>query len=108
MEVVREITEWNVDFKQPNHDYLLDGDRILAYRKWGEGPVIKLSGNQKLDRRYRKFIKLENHPFKMEKNVDPNVVEVKGSNGNVYYVNKELGTCTCSGFKFRGQCKHLN
>ena len=34
---------------------------------------------------------------------------VKGSKGNTYTVIKDAGriTCTCTGFGFRGQCKHL-
>lgn len=34
---------------------------------------------------------------------------VEGSKGNVYTVIKEDGriTCTCPGFTFRGQCKHM-
>jgi len=35
--------------------------------------------------------------------------KVQGSKGNEYTVVKEYGksTCTCPGFTFRGQCKHL-
>lgn len=38
------------------------------------------------------------------------VVEVKGSKGNVYQVTLEDGiavSCTCPGFQFRRQCRHL-
>lgn len=38
---------------------------------------------------------------------DPDTVEVKGSHGEVYFVNKEENCCTCLGFKYRGNCKHL-
>jgi hypothetical protein len=38
---------------------------------------------------------------------DDDLVEVPGSNGAVYLVNKNKNSCTCSGFKFRGKCKHL-
>ena len=31
---------------------------------------------------------------------------VKGSNGNTYYITN--GKCSCKGFQFRGQCKHIN
>ena len=35
---------------------------------------------------------------------------VKGSKGNTYTVTEENGrrSCTCVGFEFRHQCKHLN
>ena len=37
------------------------------------------------------------------------VLKVEGSKGNVYTVTKEGAryTCTCPGFTFRKQCKHL-
>jgi len=109
MEAVREITVWEGIARQPNHDYLLDGDRVLAYRKWGEGEVIRLSGKIKIDRRGRKFVKLDKNSFEalqLNEREKPVVVEVQGSKGNSYFVNKEEGTCTCPGFTFRGTCKH--
>lgn len=107
MEAVREVTVWNCEFKQPNHDYLLDGDRIVAYRKWGQGEVIKCSGKIKMDRRGRKFVKLVPNPFEEADNKDSDVIEIKGSKGNSYFVNLAEKTCTCPGFTFRGACKHV-
>lgn len=104
---VREVTVWKVDYLQPNHDYLLDGDRILAYRKWGQGPVIKLSGAMKIDRRGRKFEKLDPSVFDTVEEKSSYIVEVEGSKGAVYQVNTEERTCTCPGFTFRGDCKHV-
>lgn len=106
MEAVREVTVWKDMPKQPNHDYLLDGDRVLAYRKWGKGDVIQLSGKLKIDRRGRKFVKLVPNPFEQPDTKESVVVEVKGSKGNSYFVNTEEKTCTCPGFTFRGTCKH--
>jgi hypothetical protein len=106
MEAVREVTVWKDTPKQPNHDYLLDGDRVLAYRKWGKGDVIQLSGKLKIDRRGRKFVKLDPNPFEQPDTKESVVVEVKGSKGNSYFVNTEEKTCTCPGFTFRGTCKH--
>ena len=40
MEVIKEVTVWNVDFRQPNHVYLMDGEKVIAYQKWGEGEPI--------------------------------------------------------------------
>lgn len=40
---------------------------------------------------------------------DPDTFEVSGSKrGTKYLVNLEQGICTCPGFKFRGECKHLH
>lgn len=108
MEAVREITVWTGVNRQPNHDYLLDGDRVMAYRKWGEGEVIPCSGKVKLDRRGRKFVKLDPNPFGLfGKKKEPLVIEVQGSKGAIYFVNPEEKTCSCPGFTFRNSCKHI-
>ena len=109
MEAVREITEWTgVDYRQPNHDYLLDGDRVIAYRPWGTGEIRRGSGKLKIDRRGRKFIKLDPNPFDIPESAAESAVrEVKGSKGNSYFVDIEAKTCTCPGFTFRGNCKHV-
>ncbi len=111
MEAVREITVWTgVDYQQPNHDYLLDGDRVVAYRPWGTGEIRVIKGSLKIDRRGRKFEKLTDNPFESlqhPKREEPMVLEVKGSKGNSYFVNVEEKSCTCPGFTFRGNCKHV-
>ena len=108
MEAVREVTVWDVEYRQPNHDYLLDGDRIIATRDWGEGPIKWLSGQMKIDRRGRKFQKLDPNPFEGH-DLQPvkTYREVQGSKGEIYMIDVEAGTCTCMGFQFRGTCKHL-
>ena len=110
MEAVREITVWSVEFRQPNHDYLLDGDRVVAYRKWGEGEIIASPSRLKIDRRGRKFVKLDPNPFEgFGEEIKPMVVEVKGSKGQTYFLSNpgEGWHCTCPGFTFRGECKHI-
>lgn len=109
MEAVRETTIWTgVEYQQPNHDYLLDGDRVVAYRPWGTAEIRVLKGTIKIDRRGRKFEKLADNPFAaLTTKRESVVLEVKGSKGNSYFVNKDEGTCTCPGFTFRGACRHL-
>ncbi len=107
MEAVREVTVWKESY-QPNHDYLLDGDRIVAYRPWGTAEIRVLRSGIKIDRRGRKFVKLDPNPFaEPEPQAEPMVVEVQGSKGAVYMVNREERTCTCPGFTYRGACKHV-
>ena len=109
MEALREVTVWKDVSKQPNHDYLLDGDRVVAYRPWGTGEIRKLSGKIKIDRRGRKFEPLTPNPFKGfdTAKAEPMVLEVQGSKGAVYRVDVEARTCSCPGFTFRGACKHV-
>ena len=66
-EVIREITEWKVDYRQPNHVYLMRGERAVGYQKWGEGEPIYYTVKQKLDKRGRKFEKvaLKDSPFRV-------------------------------------------
>ena len=106
MEALREVTVWEGVTRQPNHIYLLDGDRVMAYIKFGEGQPEYLSGKIKIDRRGRKFVAADKSLFKQAKE-NTNVRTVQGSKGQTYQVNDEEGTCSCPGFTFRGACKHL-
>ena len=107
MEALRETTVWEgVDYRQPNHIYLFDGSKAIAYIKWGEGEPEFFKNPMAIDKRGRKFVPADIKLFKVKK-VKSNVREVQGSKGNVYQVNDEEGTCTCPGFTFRGTCKHL-
>lgn len=63
LQVLREVTEWKVDFKQPNHVYLMDGDKVYAYQKWGDGEVVVFDTPRKINKRYRKFEKMKTNPF---------------------------------------------
>ena len=65
-EVIREVTEWKVDYRQPNHTYLMKGEKTIGYQKWHEGEPIYYTRKQKLDKRGRKFVKisLKDSPFK--------------------------------------------
>lgn len=102
----KEVTVWNVDHKQPNHVYLLDGDNAVAYIKYGLGEPEYFKKPLRIDRRGRKFVELTNNPFKVK--VKSNLTKVAGSKGNTYWVNMDEKTCTCPGFTFRGSCKHIN
>jgi hypothetical protein len=57
-EVIREVTEWAVDYRQPNHVYLMKGEKAVGYQKWGEGEPIYYTTKQKLNKSRRKFIKI--------------------------------------------------
>lgn len=65
LEVLKETTVWKVDYRQPNHVYLMDGSKVLAYQPWGEGDPVYYTNKQKLDKRRRTFVKipLKKSPF---------------------------------------------
>jgi hypothetical protein len=66
LEVLKEVTEWAVDYRQPNHTYLMRGEKAIGYQKWHEGAPIYYNHKQKLDKRGRRFEKilLKDSPFK--------------------------------------------
>ena len=103
MEALQETTEWTTDY-QPNHIYLLDGSKMVAYIKAGTKSAIYFSKPLQFDRRGRTFAKADTKLFKLK--VKSSLIEVKGSKGNSYWVDPEAKTCTCPGFTFRGACKH--
>lgn len=99
-----ETTVWEESF-QPNHTYLLEGDKAIAYIKKGGTEPFYFNKPIVIDKRRRTFKKLETNPFNVVAN--PDLIEVTGSKGETYYVNPADKSCTCSGYKFRGNCKHL-
>lgn len=111
MKILQEITEWPDN--TPNHIYILsDKNKLVGYIKEGETEVNKLSGNIAFDKSRRKFTELlnENLLKQFEEPKSNNQKwDVKGSKGNMYVVEKEGNkyTCTCTGFNFRGDCKHI-
>jgi hypothetical protein len=104
MQAYKEITVWNDNI--PNHTYLLDGDKMVAYIKHGSRKPYYFKKPIQIDKRGRKFEELKKNPFKTE--IKTELIEVQGSKGNKYFVDPEAKTCTCPGFTFRGACKHIN
>ena len=105
-----ETTEWSTP--TPNHVYVLNDSmtKMIAYVPAGTKKVFKFKNPISIDTSGRKFVELEDDtPSKP----DPNVIIRTGSKGEVYYISqdKEQGwkgwSCTCSGYKFRGSCKHV-
>ena len=105
MEALREVTGWEGVKRQPNHTYLFDGDKAVAYIKWDETEPFYFKNPLRIDKRGRKFVKADAGLFKVK--VQSSLIEVKGSKGNSYFVDPDAKTCTCPGFTFRGACKHI-
>lgn len=111
MKFYQETTEWTTD--TPNGIYLLNDSKtkMYAFIRAGSKSVFKFKNPIQIDTRRRTFKEVKNtFNFKIEEPKSENPRwEVLGSKGDRYIVERtENGlTCTCSGFKFRGNCKHL-
>ena len=114
MKVFQEITAWAVDFDMPNHIYFLSDskDKMFAYIKSGSVKVETFKKPYKFKASGRKFKEIAN-TFGYTADETPEVQgrtwQVAGSKGSEYTVNEHLGswTCTCTGFKFHGECRHI-
>ena len=106
-----ETTDWKDAIK--NGVYLLDDSKSKMYAF--RSPVtdsIKVFRNPiRMDMRGRKFmVNPVQFPTQVaEPEPEGRVNEVQGSRGDVYKLTELNGnwSCTCSGFKFRGDCKHV-
>lgn len=111
MKTLLETTAW-ADGANVNHVYFMDDSRskMFAYVKFGEGDPIRFKNPIRIDIRGRKFRDVPNTwNFDIKEEPEGRVWEVRGSKGDIYRVTEVNGnySCTCSGFKFRGSCKHI-
>jgi hypothetical protein len=86
----------------------------VVYEKWYKPNQVGLTTGQdwfpvRLVERHR-IVEVNDLPVDYTEPASDRIEKkVQGSKGNEYTVVKEYGksTCTCPGFTFRGQCKHL-
>lgn len=112
MKVMYEVTKWSDN--QTNHVYQMNDSltKIYAYAKFGNPAETQTFKKPiQIDTRGRKFEEVRN----IYNWIDPDAVntdrwQVTGSRGDVYTVERtENGlTCSCSGFRFRGSCRHIS
>ena len=92
--------------KMPNHSYMLnDAGIAVGMRKFSAGEVIRFRTPLRLDVRGRTFRLVDD--LGSDDPVSSNIVEVAGSGTNVYSVDLDRKQCSCTGFSFRGTCKHI-
>jgi hypothetical protein len=122
LKIMEEVTVWKgIDYRQPNHVYLMDGDKVYAYSKWGQGRPEYMKTFLRFDRRGRKFVEAKHNRWGFDlsiqteqpaKESEPQgqVWTVAGSKGNQYFVNLNGShwTCSCPGFGFRRRCRHVD
>lgn len=110
MRFFKEITDWKANW--PNHTYLLSDDKskMFAYVKQGGQEVFKFKKPIGFDTRGRRFVAVENiWNFQLAEAEKLPRWQIQGSRGDVHVVEqRDTGlVCSCSGFRFRGKCKHV-
>jgi hypothetical protein len=109
----KETTVWEDGNTAINHTYLLEGDKMIAYMRTGTSVPFYFKTPIRIDKRGRKFDKLEDNPFDsifsvvQPQETSANVKEIEGSKGAKYILDVDAKTCTCPGFTYRGTCKHV-
>jgi hypothetical protein len=117
VKIVQEVTDWKVPYRQPNHVYLMAGDRVLAMSRWGEGRPEYFANQNRINRGGRRFVEIKQNPWGFDMKIQVigddkpqgKTWTVKGSRGDEYIVSLLDGrwSCTCPGATFRGECKHI-
>ena len=105
MKLYRETTDWDT----PNHTYLLCDTKqyMHGYIKQGCAELEMFKAPIRFDTRGRTFQYVSDYS---EDDASQDVViEVQGSKGDKYYVKLQdsAAECSCTGFKYRGECKHI-
>lgn len=118
MKYFQEVTEWVGSPRAINHVYYMDDDKTQAvgYIKFGQGDLIKFKNPIRLDVRGRNFVVVKDKKTESDEKYFPkqeinkNRITVQGSNDKEYYLEKvgSKYTCTCPGFVFRHNCKHVD
>jgi hypothetical protein len=115
MKAFQEITDWATEFDMPNHVYFLSDskEKMYGYVQTSTGLVQTMSKPYKFKAGGRKFKEVENRwNFVVKEEVVESCgkeYRVPGSKGSIYTVTDDAGvwSCTCSGFKFRNRCRHI-
>ena len=111
MKFYQETTNWKDSI--PNGIYLLDDakSKMFAYIKPGSAAVVKFKNPIRIDTRGRTFKAVANtFNYSIDEEDADQKWEIKGSKGDIYVVRKVENqyNCSCSGYKFRGKCKHID
>ena len=106
-----ETTDWKDTVA--NGIYLLDDSKtkMYAFRPRGTGDIKVFKNAIKIETRGRKFVvnTVQFETKLKEDEPEGRTWTVKGSKGDEYKITDVNGnlSCTCSGFRFRGDCKHV-
>lgn len=98
IKVLKETTDW--PYQGVYH--INSSNELIAYQATLYSPVKNFKNPIKnFSKSHRTFELVREY----EEKFDDDVIVIKGSNGNTYTIKN--GKCSCPGFTFRGNCKHV-
>ena len=96
IEILQETTDWGKKKIANGIYHVNSAGQLVQYNdKVFKTPIKQFSKSR------RKFTKIGERAEELA----PNVKVVEGSNGKTYTI--EDGKCSCPGYTFRGNCKHI-
>jgi len=102
--IAKEVSVWSESYDL-NHIYILNDSmsKVFGYVRNRDLSLTVFKQPRDLNTKYRKFEVLE------KINDEENSIEVVGSSGKIYYITSDKGklSCSCTGFKYHGFCKHI-
>ena len=116
MKVFQEITEWDTEFRMPNHVYFLSDSKDKMYAYVNKAGVVEtVRTPYKFKASGRKFKEVPNtwgYEVAEEAATETTGKEyrVPGSKGAIYTVTDDCGvwSCTCPASKWqKSECKHI-
>ena len=122
MEIIKEITVWDCEYKVPNNTYLLNNKgKLVAYIKEGDSVINQLKSPLEFSKSRRKFIKIQHDGLSKlikdekkdnTKRIIPKNVQLFNVNSNdrdytVEVTDNRYFSCTCISFGYRQRCKHI-
>jgi len=96
IEILQETTDWG-KYPVKNGIYHVNSAGQLVQHN----DVVFKNPIKQFSKARRKFVKIGERPEEFSKDV----IVVQGSGGKTYTI--EDGKCSCPGFTFRGDCKHV-
>ena len=102
IEILQEITDWGT-LSINNGIYHIDSSgNLVAYQPSKDAKLKTFTNPLKaFSKARRKFVKIG----EVEEQLADDVIIVQGSNGNTYTIQD--GRCSCPGYTYRGNCKHV-
>ena len=101
IEILKEVTDWGDQNVHNGYYHINSQTQLVAYQPVGGELKVFNTPMKNFSKSRRKFVKVGDYQEKDSLGG----VAVKGSNGNTYYIADNK--CSCPGFKFRGNCKHI-